>query len=143
MLVCADFGPTEGIANATKIYLFNSTAQNNVGVARVCLYTGGGTNLLVDSGAIVCPQFTKCGNTGLSAFSLAVGTEYRLCTTSDNASLAYIAGSLTLSVVTNAFVNHVGTAANVSGSTAASCPATTGTLSAISDAFPQVYLSVE
>lgn len=132
-LVCYDWTESEGITNATKIgWSMDSGAST---ACSVTIYDAGGANIVRTSGTKNCSSASApISATGLTAFSLTAGNQYRLCwcnngTTGGLRSVSGWTSTTGLEVdLHNVFTTHIGRAAN--DCTAGAAPSSTGSLTA-------------
>lgn len=135
---CATIVARDSIQNATNLAHRVATLGGN---CSTCIYNEDGTTLIAPlvSGAPAtasdCTTAAAKTMTGLDAFSLAKGTRYRLCTTSDSALTQWYKGPYYAAVTANMVATTVGTAASTG--TSGKCPTTTGALTT-GDVYPPV-----
>jgi hypothetical protein len=139
VLWCSDFEPIVGITSATKMAWSAGSGAN----CSLAIYDAAGTTQI----AVATGQVCNGGGTtytGITGFSLTAGTVYRLCwcfTLGANGFYTNPTGSETMADVANAFVTHIGSAAN--SCTLGVPPATTGALTPLSIPPASVWISKE
>jgi hypothetical protein len=143
-LYCYPFVPSITLQNATKLSWYVNTGQTSAHCS-AGIWNDAGTTLLMNSGALACAitpsLFTV---TGLTATTLAAGTRYQACFTTDQTNVAlegYGGGSGQGVLVLNAFVPRQGQRASATAGGAQ--PASTGAMTSGQYPLPYLLISTE
>lgn len=141
VMQCVDWIEKVGIDDATSIEIEVSGAAGTS--SSLTIYSSGGAAVIATTGVQNWSSTGVKTITGLTAFDLVAGTQYRMCWCRDGTGgTLRSATNATLTVIGgwhNALATHMGTAANTC--TTGSAPSSTGSLSSANSQIPLVTVA--